>query len=66
MAAKPKRISQQELVEKIRDIEISDEEIASYFILDDSVSEAFSPRVIPNPDLIEGQWPGRRFCYQFI
>jgi len=47
------KISQQELIAKIQDIDISDEELAKYFIVDQDSSGAFSPQVIPNPDLIE-------------
>lgn len=50
--AAPKKISQEELIAKIRDLETSDAEIAKYFIVDER-SDAFSPRVIPNPKLIE-------------
>ena len=50
--AAPKKISQEELIAKIRDLETSDDEIAKYFIVDEN-SDAFSPRVIPNPKLIE-------------
>ena len=53
MAAKPKKISQQELVEMIRDLDVSDEEIAKYFVLDEQAGDAFSPTVIPNPELME-------------
>lgn len=48
-----KTITQQELVNKVLDLEISDEELAKYFILDEDASEAFAPRVIPNPKLVE-------------
>lgn len=53
MAAKPKKISQEELIEKIRDLDVSDEELARYFIVDPEASGAFAPKVIPNPALIE-------------
>ncbi|MFT5135258.1 MAG: lysophospholipase L1-like esterase [Arenicella sp.] len=50
--AAPKVISQEELIAKIRDLDTSDDEIAQYFIVDKN-SDAFSPRVVPNPKLIE-------------
>lgn len=49
----PKKISQQELIAKVKDLDVSDEEIANYFILDEKSSEAFAPIIIPNPELIE-------------
>lgn len=48
----PKKISQQELIAKVKDLDVSDEEIANYFILDKESSEAFAPKIIPNPKLI--------------
>ncbi len=53
MATKTKRISQQELMEKLRDIEISDEELAKYFIEDKATSDAFKPTLIINSKLVE-------------
>jgi len=53
MAAKANKISQQELIEMVRDIDVSDDEIAKYFVIDEQSSEAFAPRVIPNADLVE-------------
>ncbi|MCP3927820.1 MAG: hypothetical protein GY705_01825 [Bacteroidetes bacterium] len=47
------KITQQELIAKVKDLDVSDEELAKYFILDQINSNAFSPQVIPNPDLIE-------------
>ncbi len=51
--AAPKKITQQELIAKVKDLEVSDEEISKYFILDQENSDAFAPTVIPNPDLVE-------------
>jgi len=34
-------ITQQELINKVLDLEVSDEEIAQYFVLDEEQSEAF-------------------------
>lgn len=47
------KLTQQELVALVKDLDVSDEEIAKYFILDEENSDAFSPKVIPNPDLVE-------------
>ncbi|MFT7525174.1 MAG: hypothetical protein ACI9LY_000306 [Arenicella sp.] len=47
-----KKITQEELIAKIRDLQTSDDEIAKYFIVDES-GDAFSPQVIPNPKMIE-------------
>ena len=46
-------ITQQELINKVLDLEVSDEEIAQYFVLDEERSEAFEPHVKPNPDLVQ-------------
>lgn len=51
--AAPKKITQQELIEMIQDLDVDDDEIARYFIVDEDAGDAFSPRVIPNPKLIE-------------
>ncbi len=53
MATEAKRISQQVLIEKLRDIDISDEELAQYFIEDESSTDAFNPSVALNPKLVE-------------
>ena len=53
MAANKKRISQQQLNEKLRDLDVSDEELAKYFIEDAGTSGAFRPNLIPNPELVE-------------
>jgi len=47
------KITQQELIAKVKDLDVSDEELSKYFILDEINDNAFSPQVIPNPDLIE-------------
>ena len=47
MAANRKRISQQKLIEKLRDLDIADEELAKYFIEDQTASGAFRPNLIP-------------------
>ncbi|MCG2590563.1 trypsin-like peptidase domain-containing protein [Rhodohalobacter sulfatireducens] len=51
MAAKT--ITQQELINKVLDIDISDEELAKYFVIDEDASEAFAPKVVPNPEMVE-------------
>lgn len=51
--ATAKMITQQELINKVLDLAISDEELAQYFIVDDSASEAFLPQVVPNPKLVQ-------------
>ena len=53
MAAEIKQISQQELMEKLHDIEISDEELAQYFIEEEKSSDAFKPVLVPNPKLVK-------------
>jgi hypothetical protein len=53
MAKSVKKISQSELIEMVQDLDVSDEELAKYFMLDEAASEGFAPQVIPNPDLIE-------------
>jgi S1-C subfamily serine protease len=53
MATNRKRISSQELNRMLRDIDIGDEELAKYFIVDEETSGAFRPNLIPNPDLVE-------------
>jgi len=53
MAAKKNRISQRELIEKLQDLDISDEELANYFIEDEGTSGAFRPVMMPNPELVE-------------
>ncbi|MCW8932597.1 MAG: trypsin-like peptidase domain-containing protein [Gammaproteobacteria bacterium] len=53
MATETKRISQQELMEKLRDIEVSDEELANYFIEETKSSDAFKPVLVPNPKLVK-------------
>lgn len=50
--APSKKITQTELVAMVKNLEVSDEELAKYFILDEKNSNAFSPKVIPNPKLI--------------
>jgi hypothetical protein len=52
MATETKRISQQQLMEKLRDINISDEELAQYFVEDKKSTEAFNPTVTLNPKKI--------------
>ncbi len=53
MAAKPKKITQQELVNMIRDLDVSDDDIAKYFVVDEEAGDAFSPTIVPNPELME-------------
>ena len=52
MAATSK-ISQQELIHQILDLDVSDEDLSKFFIVDQKASRAFEPRVIPNPSLVE-------------
>lgn len=49
----PKRITQQQLIAKAKDLELDDEEIAQYLVLDKNTGNAFSPRFIANPNLVE-------------
>jgi len=51
--AAPKKITKQELIAKIQDLDTSDEEIAQYLTVDLQQSNAFAPVVIPNPELIK-------------
>jgi lysophospholipase L1-like esterase len=46
------KITQEELIAKIRDLDTCDDEIAKYFIVDEN-SDAFSPQVVANPKMIE-------------
>ncbi len=55
MAAEIKQISQQELMKKLRDIEVSDEELAQYFIEEKKSSDAFKPILVPNPKLVKDE-----------
>lgn len=48
-----KKITQRELIQKIRDLNTSDAELAQYFIVDEGTSGAFSPNVIANPKYVE-------------
>lgn len=45
-------LTYQDLASMVRDINISDEKLAQYFVLDESNSGPFQPTVIPNPALI--------------
>lgn len=45
-------LTQRELIEKVLDIDVSDEEIAEYFVESQDTTEAFHPQIVPNPDLI--------------
>lgn len=47
-----KTITQQELINKILDLDTSDDELTKYFVLDDQASEAFAPKVKPNANLV--------------
>ncbi len=55
MATESKRISQQQLMEKLRDIDISDEELAQYFIEDKKSADAFNPTIALNPKSVEDE-----------
>jgi len=55
MATETKRISQHQLMEKLRDINISDEELAQYFIEDKKSAGAFNPTVTLNPESVEDE-----------
>ncbi len=53
MPSKQKQtLTQRELIEKVLNIDVSDDEIASYFIESQEESDAFQPLIVPNPDLI--------------
>ena len=64
MSGKTEVISQQQLIDKIRDLDCPDEELAKYFILDNKNSHAFAPNIIPNPDLITDSGLEGAFFYQ--
>lgn len=53
MATETKKISHQVLMQKLRDIDISDEELAQYFIEDKSSTDAFNPSVALNPKTVD-------------
>lgn len=48
-----KKISQDELREKLYDINVSDAELSQYFIESTEFGNALSPVIVPNPDLVE-------------
>ena len=50
-----KQITMTELREKIRDLDVSEEEIAQYLKVDDAGSSAFMPRVVPDPAKVDDQ-----------
>ena len=47
------KITKAELKAKLRDIDIPDEELAKYFVVDQESSSGFSPQVVINDTLIE-------------
>ena len=49
----PDRISFNELEDKLRDIDIDEEELAVYFTADPSKSKPFAPVLQPDPDMVE-------------
>ena len=49
----PERISFNELEEKLRDIDIDEEDLAEYFTADPSKSKPFAPVLQPNPETVE-------------
>jgi len=51
--ASAKKLTQQELIKKVLDIDTSDEELSKYFIVDHQSSQAFAPQLITNPKLVE-------------
>ena len=51
--AAPKKIQQRELIEKILDLDVPDEELSKYFVVDPQQNQAFAPQVVPNPNLVE-------------
>lgn len=46
-------ITEEELLEKAKDLSVSDEELAKYFITDPERGGAFQPAVIPNPQEVK-------------
>lgn len=65
MVAEAKQISRHELMEKLKDIEISDEELAQYFIEDKEAGDAFSPKIVINPKLVNDDLEGAFFMNAF-
>ncbi|NND00411.1 MAG: SGNH/GDSL hydrolase family protein, partial [Gammaproteobacteria bacterium] len=61
MALAGKRVSQLELIEMVMDLDVSDEELTRYFIVDEQHSEGFKPRVIANPELVKQSDPEGAF-----
>ena len=51
--AKKSKITQEELIAKVKDLEVSEEELAEYFMVDEHNSDAFRPVITPHPDIIE-------------
>lgn len=49
-----KIITEEELKDKLYDIDISDQELAQYFIESPVVGDALAPVIIPNPELVRG------------
>jgi hypothetical protein len=46
-------ISEEELLEKARDLTLPDRELRKYFVLSEDQGDAFRPVVVPNPKLVE-------------
>lgn len=51
--AQKKKITQEELIAKVKDLEVPEEELAKYFMVDEQSSDAFCPVITPNPNLVE-------------
>ena len=51
--AKKSKITQEELIAKVKNLEVSEEELAEYFMVDEHNSDAFRPVITPHPDIIE-------------
>jgi V8-like Glu-specific endopeptidase len=47
-------ITEEALMDKLHDIDISDQELAQYFIESPDVGDALAPVIIPNPELVRG------------
>lgn len=47
------KITQEQLIAKVKDLEVSDKELAAYFIVDEHHSDAFRPLITANPDMVE-------------
>jgi S1-C subfamily serine protease len=53
MLEKKNKISQEELKDKLYDINISDTELSQYFMESTELGNALTPVIIPNPDMVQ-------------